>query len=370
MRKVRLEVEELEPRVLLSVPTPAHIVLVIEENHSFNEIIGSASAPYINSLASAGALMTNSFAVQHPSQPNYLDLFSGSNQGVNNDTCPHTFSTANLASELSAAGLSFGSFAENMPSVGYTGCTATGGYVRKHNPPVDFTNVPSTDDMPFVGYWPTNYATLPTVSLVVPDLAHDMHSGTVQAADSWLKNHLNGYVKWAQTNNSLLILTWDEDDKTQSNQIPTIFVGQMVNPGQYSELINHYNVLRTIEDMYGLPYAGNTGTVSPIMDIWVTPAGRSAAGTPHGSTHPSQTAIFELEALALENLPRDTPAIPGSVTTADRPAPGADLRLGSVAEGAVRQPLHRGPGHVASVSSNPVWLFFQNDDEMASALQW
>ncbi|MDB5390601.1 MAG: Phosphoesterase family protein, partial [Planctomycetaceae bacterium] len=81
--------DELESRVLLSgVPTPSHIVVVIEENHSYSEVIGSSSAPYINSLAQQGALMTQSFGVQHPSQPNYLDLFSGSNQGVSGDAVP------------------------------------------------------------------------------------------------------------------------------------------------------------------------------------------------------------------------------------------------------------------------------------------
>src|SRR5436305_75805 len=81
------------------VPRPDHVVVVIEENHSYSEIIGSAAAPYINGLANQGALFTASYAVEHPSQPNYLDLFSGGNQGVTDDSCPHTFSTQNLGSE-------------------------------------------------------------------------------------------------------------------------------------------------------------------------------------------------------------------------------------------------------------------------------
>src|SRR2546423_13595151 len=73
------------------MPTPDHVVVVMEENHGFSQIIGSKSAPYINSLASQGALFTHSRAIQHPSEPNYLELFSGSNQGVNDDSCPHSF---------------------------------------------------------------------------------------------------------------------------------------------------------------------------------------------------------------------------------------------------------------------------------------
>src|SRR6202022_1505877 len=89
---------------IFGIAPPDHVVIVIEENHSFASIIGSSSAPYINSLAQQGALFTQSFGVEHPSQPNYLDLFSGSNQGITDDTCPHTFSTENLASDLAAAG--------------------------------------------------------------------------------------------------------------------------------------------------------------------------------------------------------------------------------------------------------------------------
>jgi hypothetical protein len=81
---------------VLGIAPPDHVVIVVEENHSFSSIIGSSAAPYINSLAQQGALFTQSFAVEHPSQPNYLDLFSGANQGVTDDSCPHTFSTENL----------------------------------------------------------------------------------------------------------------------------------------------------------------------------------------------------------------------------------------------------------------------------------
>src|SRR5436853_945222 len=87
-------------RTQSSVPRPDHVVVVMEENHSYSEIIGSSAAPYINGLASQGALFTDSYGVEHPSQPNYLDLFSGSNQGITDDSCPHTFSAPNLGSEL------------------------------------------------------------------------------------------------------------------------------------------------------------------------------------------------------------------------------------------------------------------------------
>ena len=263
-------VEELEPRLVLSLPVPDHVVIAIEENHGYSQIIGSSQAPFINALAAEGALFTQSYAIEHPSQPNYLDLFSGSNQGIHDDSCPHTFSTANLGGELEAAGLPFGGYSEDLPYVGYTGCTS-GSYARKHNPWVDFTDVPTADNMPFAGYFPSDYSTLPVVSFVVPNQLNDMHDGAISQGDTWLRNNLRPYLKWAFQNNSLFMLTFDEDNNLEGNRIVTIFAGPMVVPGQYSEHVNHFNVLRTLEDMYGVPPAGGSGSYNPITDVWVTP---------------------------------------------------------------------------------------------------
>ena len=251
-----------------ALPKPDHLVVVIEENHSYSDVIGSSSAPYINSLASQGASFTQSFAVSHPSEPNYLALFAGSTEGLSSDSCPHTYSTANLGSELIAAGLTFTGYSESMPSDGYTGCTS-GEYARKHNPWVNFTNVPSADNRTFAAF-PTNFAALPTVSVVVPNLLDDMHDGTVAQGDTWLQNNIDAYAQWAKTHNSDLIVTWDEDDNSSNNQIPTIAVGAHVKPGAYGETINHYNVLRTIEDFYNLGYAGSSSSATPITDAFTS----------------------------------------------------------------------------------------------------
>jgi acid phosphatase len=95
-----------------------------------------------------------------------------------------------------------------------------------------------------------------------------MHSGSIQRADQWLQTNLASYVNWAQTNNSLLIVAWDEDNGTAANHIPTIFVGPMVKPGEYTEKITHYNVLRTLEAMYGLAYVGHSASAKTINDVW------------------------------------------------------------------------------------------------------
>ncbi|MGA9511668.1 MAG: alkaline phosphatase family protein [Candidatus Sulfotelmatobacter sp.] len=249
-----------------SLPRPAHVVIVMEENHAYSQIIGSPEAPYINTLASEGALFTQSYAITHPSEPNYLALFSGSTQGVTSDSCPHSFAAANLGSELISAGKTFTGFSEGLPAVGSEVC-GSGEYARKHSPWTDFSNVAAKDNQPF-GKFPGDFANLPTISWVIPDLEDDMHDGTIQQGDSWLQAHLQEYVTWAKKNNSLLIITWDEDDDTTVNKIPTIFVGPMVKPGKYGVKITHYNVLRTLEAMYGLPYAGHSSAVTMITGVW------------------------------------------------------------------------------------------------------
>lgn len=236
------------------------------ENHSYSSIIGSSSAPYIKDLAAQGASFTHSYAVTHPSEPNYLALFSGSTAGLQDDSCPHTLNGANLASELIAAGLSFAGYAESMPHDGYTGCTA-GKYARRHNPWVDFTNVPATDNRTFADF-PDDYTKLPTVSFVIPNLIDDMHDGTVEQGDTWLRTHIDRYAQWAKTHNSELVITWDEDDDTSGDQIPTIIVGAHIRPGTYNETITHYNVPRTIEDFYRLPHAAQSATAGPIGDVF------------------------------------------------------------------------------------------------------
>ncbi|HEV2399167.1 MAG TPA: alkaline phosphatase family protein [Candidatus Sulfotelmatobacter sp.] len=238
----------------------------MEENHSYSEIIGSSQAPYINTLASEGALFTDSYAITHPSEPNYLAIFSGSTQGVTTDNCPLSFSGSNLGHQLSSAGKSFKGYSEGLPSAGSTVCTS-GEYARKHAPWTDFTDLSSSVNQPLSAF-PTKYANLPTISFVIPDLLDDMHDGSIQQADSWLQTNLSGYVNWAKTHNSLLIITWDEDDDSSGNHIPTIFVGPMVKPGEYSEYISHYYVLRTLEAMYGLSYLGSAGSAKTITDVW------------------------------------------------------------------------------------------------------
>jgi acid phosphatase len=268
---VGLVATPLLPRVGLAaaaMPQPAHVVIVVEENRSEGRIIGSKSTPFINALAANGANMAQSFAETHPSEPNYLALFAGNTFGVTSDACPINGGNApNLASELLAAGYTFIGYAEGLPAVGSPACSA-GKYARKHVPWANFTNVPPANSLPFSAFPMGNYANLPTVSFVIPNNDDNMHDGSVAQGDAWLSRELSGYANWAVANNSLLIVTWDEDDDGPRNQIPTVIYGAHVQPGTYNEQISHYNVLSTVEQMYGLPKTGNAANAPAIATIW------------------------------------------------------------------------------------------------------
>ena len=251
-----------------ALPTPAHIVIVVEENRSQSNIIGNKAAPFINQLAAGGAMMAQSFAEVHPSEPNYYALFAG-NTLVKENVCPvNGGNTPNLGSQLLAAGYTFAGFAESLPAPGSEDCRA-GKYARKHVPWASFTNIPGSRSLPFSAFpAPSNYASLPTVSMVIPNLDNDMHDGSIAQGDQWLYQNLSQYASWARANNSLLILTWDEDDNTARNQIPTVIYGANIRPGAYNEPISHYNVLSTLEEMYGLPKLGYATRAPAITDIW------------------------------------------------------------------------------------------------------
>ena len=251
-------------------PRPDHIVVVVEENHGYAQIMDKLNrASYIHTLAKQGALLTESYGVSHPSQPNYLALFSGSTHGITSDDCPLTFVSDNLATRLMDRGLSFASFAESLPDVGDVSCMF-GAYQRKHNPASNWqgTRLPAELNRRFADF-PQDFSKLPTVSFVIPNQANDMHDGSFATADEWLKTRIAPYVAWAMKHHSLLILTWDEDDNHEGNHVVTLLVGPMVKEGSMSaQRINHYSVLRTLLDFYGLPALGESRDVEAIKGVW------------------------------------------------------------------------------------------------------
>ncbi|MEO8712846.1 MAG: alkaline phosphatase family protein [Parafilimonas sp.] len=284
-----------------TVPIFSHIVVVIGENTAAGSVFGNSNAPYINALAIQGAKFTNSFAITHPSQPNYIDLYSGNNQGSTNDNLiTIKFTSANLGAELINASKTYTTYSDGLPSAGYDGASS-GSYARKHNPAANWmgtgTNqIPTSTNQPFTAF-PSNYNNLPNVSFVIPDLCHDGHdicpplNNSVKQYDTWIQQNLDAYKQWCINNNSLLIITYDEDDNSASNKIATVFYGARVATGIYAQTINHYNVLRTLEDANALTtHAGAAATATTINFCWTTTADTQAPTAPANLTASGTTS--------------------------------------------------------------------------------
>ncbi|MGN6445747.1 alkaline phosphatase family protein [Amnibacterium sp.] len=246
-----------------AVPRPAHLVVVVLENHAFDQV---AASPYLAQLERSSAVFTDAHANAHPSEPNYFALWSGSTHGLISDACPVSSSAESLGSQLLAAHRTVAGYFESMPRAGFRGCTA-GRYVRKHNPLAAF---PATADaahmLPFSAFPQGSFDRLPDVALVVPNLDHDMHDGSVAAGDAWLRREIGPYASWAQHHDSALVVTWDENDDAPGNRILTLVAGQHVVPGRYRERVDHVRVLHTIEAAFGLVPLGAAS--APITDIW------------------------------------------------------------------------------------------------------
>ncbi|MGD0192630.1 MAG: alkaline phosphatase family protein [Rhizomicrobium sp.] len=279
-----------------NLPVYDHIVIVVEENKDYDEIIGNKASPFINRLAQEGARLTRMYGEEHNSEGNYFWLFSGDDQNVRyEDAIPAEPLTAgSLGEQLIKGGKSFKGYSESLPEIGSTvklvpdNCGyATCVYGRKHVPWISFANIPDTADAATSSNlrwsdFPSDYSTLPTVAFVIPNLLNDMHNGTVKQSvpkgDKWLMDNLGKYYEWAKTHNSLLIVTWDESNDVREfsgltdprsepakgqlyrdieNRIPTVFAGAHVKQ-DYAEpkRSTHVNILRTIESMYGLAPLG------------------------------------------------------------------------------------------------------------------
>ena len=233
------------------VPAYDHIILVMMENKDYKHIIGNlVEAPYINELAAQGALLTDYLAVAHPSLPNYYALYAGTTYGILDDD-DYVLHGPTLATILHKAGKTFAGYVEHPTST------------DSHNP---WSSYPESDDVErdFVTFPAGNFAELPHVSFVIPNVDHDMHDGTIAEGDAWLKTNLDAYAQWAKSNNSLLIVLWDETDEGSPNHVPAIFYGAHVKTGRNAKSVNNYNILATMlaaHELVGPENAANAAVI-------------------------------------------------------------------------------------------------------------
>ena len=316
-----------------AIPHYQHIVEIMMENTSYGTIIGNSNAPNLNALANTYGLATDYFGVTHPSEPNYVANMGGSFFGIQDDnqfyctadmsnsdphcantTVNHTVDAQSLADRLTAAGMTWKGYFQSLPPTPSTyvttGPNANGPYTfkwpsnsvalyaSKHNPFVNFTGTQGqvnnmVDDSLLTA--DLNNDTLPNFSLVVPDQCHDMHgtggcsdtNGLISAGDTYVGNTVNaimGSKAWTEGRDAIVI-TWDEDDFSDSGQLGTGCCGADPGGGHVATIVitnkgifpltdgtayNHYSLLRSFEDAFGLPPLAHAGdsVVSPMTPLF------------------------------------------------------------------------------------------------------
>jgi hypothetical protein len=258
------------------VPAFTHVVLVVFENHEATSIEGNPDAPTFNALGRRYATLSNYYAVAHPSLPNYLALVSGSTQGITSDCTDCVVRSRSLADTLAATGKSWKTYAEDLPYPGFTGSSA-GRYAKKHDPFLYFRDVVDSRArrdrvVPFTRLSRDVAAgRLPDFSLVVPNLCNDMHDCSVATGDAWLKTHVVPLLHSPALRGGVVFVVFDEgtSDTGGGGHVEALALGASVRRGsRFAHATNHYGLLRTIEDAWGLPRLGHSRTGTPIGGIW------------------------------------------------------------------------------------------------------
>jgi len=255
------------------VPAFEHVVLIVFENKEFTSILGSPAAPTFNSYARRYANLTRYFGVTHPSLPNYLALVSGSTHGITSDCTSCVASGKSLADTIEESGRTWKTYAEDLPSVGFLG-PASRRYAKKHDP---FAYFPDVADSPSrrARIVPLSRlaidlraGTLPSFSLVVPDLCHSMHDCPVSVGDAWLRRIVPTLLSLP---NSVVFVVFDEGSTSirGGGHTVALALGTAVRRHtRFTRITSHYGLLRTIEQAWGLPLLGRSAGATPITGIW------------------------------------------------------------------------------------------------------
>jgi phosphatidylinositol-3-phosphatase len=259
-------------------PQFGHVFIVVEENFGYSDVIGSSSMPYFNSLVDKYGLATNYYANLHPSIPNYFEMTAGKIETIDDTQTPQAFpvSDDNVVRELLAAGKTWKSYAEDLPSAGYTGGD-TGNYLVRHNPLAYMTDVQNTPAqvqnlVPFSDFAadrPT--ANLPQYSFIVPNRCNDAHDCPLSTADTWLKNNIDPLINSPVfQKDGLLIIVFDEAgtlDFTQGGgHVAAVVISPFSKPAYKSiALYQHQSVLRLMLEGLGVKKLPGDAASAPAM---------------------------------------------------------------------------------------------------------
>lgn len=261
-------------------PSAAHVILIVEENHSFSAVYPNGM-PWMSALGDAYGIATNYYSDESGSMLDYLWLSSGSGErafGCGGWGCQKTITSDNIFRELDKQGLSWKVYADSLPYAGYMGIQS-GEYVKRHNPAPWYSDVanhpPKQKNMvPF-----TEFAKdladhkLPSYSLIIPNLLHDAHDGTLAMADDWLKHCIRPVLVspyFKPGGDGVMFVTFDNGDGDAQGQVFTAVIGPRVKRGiKVDKHFRHENTLRTMMELLGFRvFPGAAETAAPMSEFF------------------------------------------------------------------------------------------------------
>lgn len=261
------------------VPQIKHVVLLVEENHSYDAVITQGGMPYLKSLAQQNTLLTNYYSDYHPSLGNYLVMTTGEAASTD-DGWGGSYPGDNIVSQLIAANKTWKLYADSLPRAGYVGGNRAP-YVKKHNPIAYFDVVRNNDEqrmriVPFeqFGVDLKSPQGLPDFSMVIPNEDHDAHDGTLQEADDWLKTNISPLLQDPEfQKDGILIITFDEsfkDDKAHGGgHVPTVVIGAAAKEHYTdSNFYHHESLFATLEEALGVPRLKIAENATPFNDAF------------------------------------------------------------------------------------------------------
>lgn len=269
------------PPAISSSAAIRHVFIIVMENHSYSQVWNRPSTPYITKLGNTYARATNYHAITHPSLPNYLNLFAGSNYGITDDCSPSAschVNAINLADNLQARGLKWRAYMESMPAPCYL--RDSGNYAPRHNPFVYFDDIRNrlrrcnrhVVNLSALTVNLASASTTPNYAFITPGLCNDMHDCSVGTGDKWLKAQVPPILHSPAcvVDKCLVVITWDENDGSSGNQVLTIFAGSGAKKGGIVSAApyTHFSLLLTVESIFGLPtQSSNDAAASPMTDM-------------------------------------------------------------------------------------------------------
>jgi hypothetical protein len=233
------------------------------ENHSADEAL---TGRFTASLAARYGVADTYRAITHPSVPNYLALTSGQTWGVRDDGY-YKLPASDLGHQLTSAGVGWRAYMEGLGPAGCLDSPAP--YDPGHNPFAYYGGACPSNVVPLTELALDLAKGTPRFVWISPDRCHDTHDCPVSVGDDWLRQEVGAIMKSkAWSSNGVLILTWDEDDyTTKDNRVLTLVIAPGMSHTVSHQPYNHYSLLATIEDIFGVSRLGQAARAQPMQDL-------------------------------------------------------------------------------------------------------